>query len=69
MNIGNVFLMGDAAHVHAPIGGRGMNLGIEDAFVFANLLREGKLDEYNSLRYPVVSEFVKRISVASFILE
>ena len=28
---GNVFLAGDSAHIHSPIGGRGMNLGMEDA--------------------------------------
>lgn len=28
MSIGNVFFAGDAAHVHAPLGNRGMNLGI-----------------------------------------
>ena len=65
MNIGRVFLVGDAAHVHAPIGGRGMNLGIEDAFVFSHLLREGKLDQYNDLRFPVVSHFVDRIKSVS----
>ena len=39
MSVGNIYLAGDAAHIHAPIGGRGMNLGIEDVFVFANLLK------------------------------
>src|SRR3546814_1288046 len=32
---GRAFLGGDAAHVHSPVGGRGMNLGIEDACAFA----------------------------------
>ena len=28
MSVGNVFFAGDSAHVHAPLGNRGMNLGI-----------------------------------------
>jgi 2-polyprenyl-6-methoxyphenol hydroxylase-like FAD-dependent oxidoreductase len=36
--VGRVLLAGDAAHIHAPVAARGMNLGIEDAFVFAHAL-------------------------------
>lgn len=35
---GNVFLAGDAAHVHSPAGGQGMNLGVQDAVALAGLL-------------------------------
>jgi len=49
---GRVFLMGDAAHIHSPAGGRGMNLGIEDACIFVELLQKNKLADYNKLRHP-----------------
>jgi 2-polyprenyl-6-methoxyphenol hydroxylase-like FAD-dependent oxidoreductase len=48
-----VFLGGDAAHVHSPVGARGMNLGIEDAAAFARRLAEGDLDGYTAERRPV----------------
>jgi 2-polyprenyl-6-methoxyphenol hydroxylase-like FAD-dependent oxidoreductase len=38
MNVENVYFAGDAAHVHAPLGNRGMNMGIEDVYVFSKLL-------------------------------
>jgi 2-polyprenyl-6-methoxyphenol hydroxylase-like FAD-dependent oxidoreductase len=39
LRVGNVFFAGDAAHIHSPIGARGMNLGLEDAFIFSRLVR------------------------------
>jgi 2-polyprenyl-6-methoxyphenol hydroxylase-like FAD-dependent oxidoreductase len=50
---GHVFLAGDAAHIHSPVGGRGMNLGIEDACWFAWLVSQGRETEYTDLRHPV----------------
>ena len=35
---GRVLLAGDAAHAHSPVGGRGMNLGIEDALAAAEAI-------------------------------
>ncbi|PCC75790.1 2-polyprenyl-6-methoxyphenol hydroxylase [Nannocystis exedens] len=35
MAVGSVFLAGDAAHIHSPAGGQGMNTGIQDAFNLA----------------------------------
>ncbi|MEQ8354629.1 MAG: FAD-dependent monooxygenase [Kiloniellaceae bacterium] len=55
---GAVFLGGDAAHVHSPVGGRGMNLGIEDAATFARLLVEGRLDGYSAARHPVGTRWI-----------
>ncbi len=54
MQKGPVFLAGDAAHIHSPVGGRGMNLGIEDACWLAWLISEGRQDEYTSLRMEAV---------------
>ena len=56
---GNVFIAGDAAHIHSPVGGRGMNLGIEDAFWLAWLIDQGRADEYTSLRHPVGEQVLK----------
>ena len=50
---GNAYLAGDAAHIHSGLGARGMNLGVEDAYVFANLAASGRLDFYHRLRHPV----------------
>jgi 2-polyprenyl-6-methoxyphenol hydroxylase-like FAD-dependent oxidoreductase len=54
MSTGRVFLAGDAAHIHSPIGARGMNLGIEDACWLAWLISEGREAEYSKLRLPAV---------------
>lgn len=59
---GRIHLGGDAAHVHAGIGARGMNLGIEDAYVFATLLDSNRLDQYDQLRRPVVNKVVRQIA-------
>jgi 2-polyprenyl-6-methoxyphenol hydroxylase-like FAD-dependent oxidoreductase len=48
----NVFLVGDAAHIHSPVGGRGMNLGMEDACWLAWFVSEGRETEYSALRVP-----------------
>lgn len=50
---GGVYLAGDAAHVHSPLGARGMNLGIEDAYVFAALAADDRLGDYEAIRRPV----------------
>ncbi|GFG51848.1 FAD-dependent oxidoreductase [Mycolicibacterium agri] len=58
---GRVLLLGDAAHVHSPMGGPGLNLGMQDAVNLGwKLAAEmngwapaGLLDTYESERYPV----------------
>jgi 3-(3-hydroxy-phenyl)propionate hydroxylase len=58
---GNIFIVGDAAHIHSPAGGQGMNTGIQDAFnlawklaaVIKNQSPISILDSYESERLPV----------------
>jgi hypothetical protein len=61
---GRVLLAGDAAHVHPPVGGQGLNLGIQDAFNLGWKLAaevggwapEGLLDSYHTERHPVAAD-------------
>ncbi|MGI9512592.1 MAG: FAD-dependent oxidoreductase [Anderseniella sp.] len=46
-----VYLAGDAAHIHSPAGGMGMNLGMADAATLARLLAEGNQEQYTKLRH------------------
>ncbi|MFE1442553.1 rifampin monooxygenase [Streptomyces sp. NPDC058739] len=61
--VGRVLLAGDAAHIHPPTGGQGLNLGIQDAFNLGWKLAaevdgwapEGLLDTYQTERHPVAA--------------
>ncbi|GAA2627889.1 FAD-dependent monooxygenase [Paractinoplanes durhamensis] len=57
--IGNVFLAGDAAHVHSPAGGQGLNTGIQDAWNLGWKLAKGNdqlLATYEAERLPVAAD-------------
>lgn len=64
---GAVFLVGDAAHVHSPVGAQGMNTGLQDAHNLACKLAqvvngradERILDEYEHERRPVADRLVR----------
>ncbi|MFF0161441.1 rifampin monooxygenase [Streptomyces sp. NPDC005263] len=59
--VGRVLLAGDAAHIHPPTGGQGLNLGVQDAFNLGWKLAaavngwapDGLLDTYHAERHPV----------------
>lgn len=64
--VGRILLAGDAAHEHSPLGGQGMNLGINDAIVLGRALSEllergstALLDSYDSLRRPVAEQVIQ----------
>jgi 2-polyprenyl-6-methoxyphenol hydroxylase-like FAD-dependent oxidoreductase len=57
---GRLLLAGDAAHVHSPAGGQGMNLGIQDAVALSEALAgvldggtDSLLDDYSAARRPI----------------
>ena len=56
--VGRVFLVGDAAHCHSPVGGRGMNLGIADGAELARRMVEGGLEGYGKARHKVGKEVI-----------
>ncbi len=61
LQVGAACLAGDAAHIHSGLGARGMNLGIEDAYVFAALVSAGRIEEYEALRKPVVAKVMRQV--------
>jgi 2-polyprenyl-6-methoxyphenol hydroxylase-like FAD-dependent oxidoreductase len=70
---GRVFLTGDAAHIHSPAGGQGMNMGIQDAYNLAwklGLAQRGKakeilLDSYEAERRPVAETTLRATDAAT----
>ena len=63
--VGRVFLAGDAAHVHSPAGGMGMNTGIQDAYnlgwklgAVLNGAKDSLLDTYEQERMPIAASLL-----------
>jgi 2-polyprenyl-6-methoxyphenol hydroxylase-like FAD-dependent oxidoreductase len=64
---GRVLLAGDAAHVHYPVGGHGLNVGVQDAVnlgwklaqAVAGTSPESLLDSYHAERHPVAARVVR----------
>lgn len=73
--VGPCFLAGDAAHIHSPVGGQGMNTGLQDAYNLVwklSLVIKGKaqkklLDTYNDERIVIADKLVHTTDKAFYI--
>lgn len=65
---GRVLLAGDAAHIHSPVGGQGLNTGVQDAVnlgwklaqVVKGISPESLLDSYHAERHPVAARVLRK---------
>lgn len=73
LRAGRVFLAGDAAHIHSPVGGQGLNTGIQDAYNLIwklALVHRGRaasalLDTYEAERHPVGRRMISGVRRAT----
>lgn len=71
-----VLLAGDAAHVHSPVGGQGLNTGVQDAvnlgWKLAQVVKrtspESLLDSYHAERHPVAARVLRNTMAAAALL-
>jgi 2-polyprenyl-6-methoxyphenol hydroxylase-like FAD-dependent oxidoreductase len=67
LRVGRIFVAGDAAHIHSPFGGQGMNTGLHDIWNLVwklDLILRGHgnerlLDSYNTERLPVIRNVIE----------
>ena len=73
---GRVLLAGDAAHVHFPVGGQGLNIGVQDAVnlgwklaqVVKGISPESLLDTYHAERHPVAARVLRNTMAQNALL-
>lgn len=70
-----VLLAGDAAHIHPPVGGQGLNIGVQDAvnlgWKLAQVIKqtspESLLDTYHAERHPIAARVLKNTMVQTML--
>ena len=73
---GRVFIAGDAAHIHSPFGGQGMNTGLQDVWNLVwklDLVLRGRgteqlLDSYSDERLPVIKHVIETTDLLTKVL-
>src|SRR5260370_41428054 len=73
---GRILLAGDAAHVHYPVGGQGLNIGVQDAvnlgWKLAQVVKgaspDSLLDTYHAERHPVAARVLRNTMAQTALL-
>jgi len=73
LRAGRILLAGDAAHIHSPVGGQGLNTGIQDAYnlmwklalVHKGRAAQALLDTYHEERHPVGDQMIRGVRRAT----
>ncbi len=76
MRIGRIFLLGDAAHIHSPAGGQGLNTSVQEAFnlgwkvalVHQNKAPEALLDSFEQERLPIAKSVLHYTTLTTKII-
>ncbi|WP_025686350.1 monooxygenase [Paenibacillus maysiensis] len=74
---GRILLAGDAAHIHFPAGGQGMNVGLQEATnlgwklagVINGWAADTLLDSYHGERYPINTQFLRNTEIQTSLLD
>jgi 2-polyprenyl-6-methoxyphenol hydroxylase-like FAD-dependent oxidoreductase len=76
LRVGRIFIAGDAAHIHSPFGGQGMNTGLHDVWNLVwklDLFLHGRgnerlLDSYSAERLPVIKHVIETTDLLTKIM-
>jgi 2-polyprenyl-6-methoxyphenol hydroxylase-like FAD-dependent oxidoreductase len=76
LRVGRIFIAGDAAHIHSPFGGQGMNTGLHDIWNLVwklDLFLHGRgnerlLDSYSAERLPVIKQVIATTDVLTKVM-